>query len=342
LTYHCWIAFHKYVQRYAGWKVRRRRSCGGGDDQAQHPAGVAKKRAQYCIDAVYTYSSVQQQQQQQQQQPLVEAAAPADVASAASAAITATASLAGTGSNSNSNSYSHSRNVTAASTGNLQPPGDVTIVFPATAAAAAAASTGNLQPAGDVTTISPATAAAAAAATTTVDDTLVNSSNVATGIKTDKHKPPARTMPTVATAAPPIAAVAATITTEGMTANQSMTPTAAPDGVTTITTTTITTTVTTGHVFRYGDLVSFPVDRHQLTMPTHHCAMPTTRKAIVVRVHPVNEHDASGEDDDREEDKEEDKERENTQQVTVSTGPGERFIVPIHQLVLIQPLSITP
>jgi hypothetical protein len=227
LTYHCWIALHKYVQLYAGWKVRRR-SC---DDEAN--PGVANKRTQYCIDAVYTYPPAQQ--------PLA-------------------------------------------------------AVSDATA----------------VTAISPATAA--------TDGTFVDSTNVAASVKTAERKPFAQTIPSVATGAPLVAAAAvAASTTAGMSANQSLAPTATDC-------TTTTTTITTDHVFRYGDLVSFPVD---------HLTTPTTRKAIVVRVHPVNEHDDCGEDKDEEDE-------EDTQQVTVSTEPGERFIVPIHQLVLIQPLSIAP
>jgi hypothetical protein len=167
--------------------------------------------------------------------------------------------------------------------------------------------------AASTTTISPATA------TPTMDGALVDTTNVVSSIKTAEHKPPVKTMPAVATGARPTVtaaiAVAAT-STAGMNANQSPTPTAAPDGTTTI--------ITPSHVFQYGDLVSFPVD---------HLTTPTTLKAIVLRVHPVNEHDDCGKEEDEDED---------TQQVTVSTGPGERFIVPIDQLVLIRPLSITP
>ena len=90
LTYNCWIAFYKYVQLYDGWKVRRR-AC----DEEANKQGVAKKRTQYCIDAVYTYSPAQQ--------PLV-------------VAPLASAILAGSG---DSGSNSHIENVAAASTGNL-------------------------------------------------------------------------------------------------------------------------------------------------------------------------------------------------------------------------------
>jgi hypothetical protein len=269
LTYVCWIAFHKYVQLHPGWKVRRR-SC----DDENHQ-GVANKRKQYCIDAVYTYSPAQK--------PVA-------------AVGIATATLAGSGSGSNN----HIKNVTAASTDNLRPAG-----------VASAA-----------TTISPTITTATV--TATMDGVLMDSTNVASRIKAAEHKPPIKAMPTMATSAPPAAAAAATagvatVTHAGMKSNQSPTPT----------TVNSTNTAMTSHLFRYGDLVSFPVD---------HLTTPTTLKAIVVRVHPVSEHDDyCGKDENKNKDKD-----ENTQQVTVSTGSGERFIVPIHQLVLIQPLSSTP
>jgi hypothetical protein len=96
-----------------------------------------------------------------------------------------------------------------------------------------------------------------------------------------------------------------------MDAKQSPTPTPAPD--------TNTINTTTGHVFRYGDLVTFPID---------HLTRQAT-VAIVVQVHPVN--DECGQDKDKDID---------TQLVTLSTGPGKRFVVPIHDLVLIRSLPI--
>lgn len=163
-------------------------------------------------------------------------------------------------------------------------------------------------------------ATATATAIATMDGALVDSTNVATSIKTVEHKPPAQTMPTMATSAPPddVAAVSvATTALASVNATQSPTP-AAVDG----------TITTTGHVFRYGDLVAFPTD---------HLTTSTTLKAIVVQVHPVSEHDNYSKSENKDKDKDED-----MQQVTVSTGPGERFTLPIHQLVLIQPLLVKP
>jgi hypothetical protein len=119
-------------------------------------------------------------------------------------------------------------------------------------------------------------------------------------------------MLTVATGAPTPAAVAAgagavaITTTAGMYANQSQTPIQVAAGGT-------TTTVTTGHVFRYGDLVTFPID--DLTPPN-------TLLAIVVEVHPVN-----GDYDHN--------------KVTVSTASLQRVIVSIRDLALIQPVPIS-
>jgi hypothetical protein len=148
---------------------------------------------------------------------------------------------------------------------------------------------------------------AVSTATATMDDVLVDSTNVATSINATEQKPPAQTIPTVTPSAPPVAATAvvAITSTSGMNANQSP-----------------TSTTTTSHVFRYGDLVTFPlVD----------ITPPTTLKAIVVQVHPVNGDCAGkGKDEDA------------TQLVTVSTGPGKRFTVPIHRLVLIRPITSAP
>jgi cytoskeletal protein RodZ len=169
-----------------------------------------------------------------------------------------------------------------------------------------------------------ATAASTATATATLSGVLVDSTNVATCINTAERKLPAQTMTTVTPDAPPIAPTAAAAvaisSTAGMNTNQSPTPTATANG---------TTTTTTGHVLRYGDLVTFPL---------LHITPPTTLKAIVVQVYPADPAD----DDCAGKDKDEDKDEEDAQLVTVSTGPGERFTVPIHHLILIQPIAPMP
>jgi hypothetical protein len=254
LTHNCWVAFHKYVKQFSGWKLSRR--------VAPNRCVANNKRKLYCIDAVYTHYKPQ---------PLaVAVATPAD-----------------------SGSNNHIWN--------------------------AASSTGNLQ--GEQPAVTTAASTATATATATLSGVLVDSTNVATCINTAERKPPAQTMTTVTPDAPPVAPTAAAAvaisSTAGMNTNQSPTPTATANG---------TTTTTTGHVLRYGDLVTFPL---------LHITPPTTLKAIVVQVYPADD-DCAGKD------KDEDKDEEDAQLVTVSTGPGERFTVPIHHLILIQPIAPMP
>jgi hypothetical protein len=90
------------------------------------------------------------------------------------------------------------------------------------------------------------------------------------------------------------------------------------------------TTTPTDSFLQYGDLVTFPV--LNITPPT------TLLKAIVLQVHPLSNHD--NHDHDVENDN--NNSNNNTQLVTVSTGPGERFTVPLYQLVLIQARPPTP
>jgi hypothetical protein len=79
------------------------------------------------------------------------------------------------------------------------------------------ASTGNLQRE-EPAVAAAATAISTTAATATMDRTLVDSTNVATGINTAEHKPPAQPMPSVVPGALPATAevAVATTTTAGM------------------------------------------------------------------------------------------------------------------------------
>jgi hypothetical protein len=245
LTHNCWVAFHKYVKMFTGWKLSRR--------VVPNRCVANNKRKLYCIDAVYTHYKPQ---------PLV---------------------------------------ATPASSGGKNHIWSV-------------ASAGNFQ--GEQPAVATAASTARATATATMDGVLVDSTNFAPNINTVERKLPAQTMTVVTPDAPPVAPTAAAAvaisSTAGMNTNQSPTPTA-------------TDTTTTGHVFRYGDLVTFPL---------LHITPPTTLKAIVVQVHPAND-DCAGKDKDEDGDGN----GKDTQLVTVSTGPGERFTVPIHHLVLIQPIA---